>query len=147
MNHLIDDGAFLHVTSHVDQNTQAKIQQGEYIELEKLLIKPKLLNKATDEGRIEIISKNGKSFLSQSELSVKITHIRKWEQTFRIYATIYSQANPLRSAEIFQYINVINHAAHSYTWECVEYYDYTFRQMMARKPNHNWAKNVDDGDD
>ena len=66
--------------------------------------------------------------------------MRRWEQAFRIYATIYSQANPQRSSEIFQYMNTINHAARSFAWECVEYYDFTFRQMMARKPNRSWSK-------
>ena len=142
MNHLVDDGNFLHMTSHVDSVTRAKIQRGEYIELEKLLIKPKHLRKGGDnDNRLEIVNKDGKPYLAQKEDAVKITHVRRWEQAFRIYATVYSQANPNRSAEIFQYINIINQAARSYTWECVEYYDFSFRHMMARKPNRNWAKN------
>ena len=60
-----------------------------------------------------------------------ITHIRKWEQAFRVYASIYCHANPLRTTEIWQYIDVINSAATAYTWDNVSRYDYTFRQLMV----------------
>ena len=69
----------------------------------------------------------------------KITNVRKWEQAFRIYAAIYSQANPHRSSEIWQYVFVINSAASTYIWENVASYDYTFRQLMACNPLRNWS--------
>ena len=143
MNHLTDDGEFLHITCHVEKATRIKIQRGEFVELAKLLLKPKNLKKVEngDKQRIDLISRDGRAYLEEVDHSERITNVRKWEQAFRIYATIYSQANPERAAEIFQYINVINHAAKSYTWECVEYYDFMFRQMMESKPNRSWSKN------
>ena len=64
----------------------------------------------------------------------KITNVRHWEQAFRIYAAIYSQANPHRAAEIWQYVFVINSAASAYAWDNVASYDYTFRQLMVCNP-------------
>ena len=57
-----------------------------------------------------------------------------------MYAAIYSKANPTRSAEIWQYLHIINTAASSYAWENVAYYDFTFRQMMSHNPNGSLAK-------
>ena len=70
----------------------------------------------------------------------KINGVCKWEQAFRVYAAIYCQENPLRSAEIWQYIYVINTVASTFQWDNVAWYDYTFRQLMAAKPNRSWAK-------
>ena len=72
--------------------------------------------------------------------SRQITNVRKWEQAFRVYAAIYSQANPSRSAEIWQYVFVINSAAASYMWSDISEYDFAFRHMMATNPLRSWAK-------
>ena len=45
-----------------------------------------------------------------------------------------------QAAEIWQYVHTINLTAGSFAWENVYYYDITFRQMMAEKPQHSWAK-------
>ena len=74
-----------------------------------------------------------------AERENRITNVRRWEQAFRIYAAIYSQANPHRAAEIWQYVYVINSAASTYVWENVANYDYTFRQLMACNPLRSWA--------
>ena len=141
VNHMTDDGDFLHFTCHIEPTLRAKIQRGKYVELEKLLLKPKDLRKTKEETRLELVSKQGRAFIAPAEDLAKINGVRKWEQAFRIYATIYSQANPFRAPEIFQYINVINDAARSFSWECVAHYDYTFRRMMQQKPNRSWSKN------
>ena len=70
----------------------------------------------------------------------KINNVRRWEQAFRVYATIYSQCNPQRSPEIWQYIHIINTAASSFAWENVANYDFTFRNLMAAYPQRSWAK-------
>ena len=139
MNHLLDDGSFLHATCHIDATLRAKIQRGAYVQLEKLLQKHKSQKRYSDKGRV-LMDKGGEARFVDLEDTVVISNIRKWEQAFRIYATIYSQANPDRAAEILQYINTVNSAARSFTWECVEYYDYTFRHLMEDKPNRSWAR-------
>lgn len=75
-----------------------------------------------------------------SDREVKITNVKKWDQAFRVYAAIYCNANPQRSAEVWQYNYVIHSAASSYQWDNVAYYDYTFRQLMAEKPMRSWAE-------
>ena len=43
----------------------------------------------------------------------KINSIRKWDQAFRVFAAIYTHANPERASEIWQYVYVIHTAAAS----------------------------------
>ena len=51
-----NDDDFFHITCHVDPSLKEKIERGKYVELEKLL--PKDRN-ATEEKRMELVSKNG----------------------------------------------------------------------------------------
>ena len=83
--------------------------------------------------------KDGQTFLSpgSNDKSVKITSFRKWEQAFRMYATIYCGANPSRAREIWQYISVINTAPSSYVWDNVYNYDIIFRHLMAFNPQQS----------
>ena len=135
-NRLSDDD-FFHVTCHIDEGLRNKIQNGEFIELDRLL--PKKSKHL--EGRMEIVSRNGATFFIPAESgSNKINGIRRFEQAFRVYAAIYSAHNPQRSAEIWQYVHCINTAAAAYQWENVATYDYTFRQLMAFNPGRSWAK-------
>ena len=92
-----------------------------------------------NEGRLDIVSKDGQTFFLPVKEN-KINNVRCWEQAFRVYAVIYSSANPKRSAEIWQYVFTINSAASSFHWENVAYYDFTFRQLMAYNPERSWAK-------
>ena len=62
-----------------------------------------------------------------------------------MYAAIYTEANPERSGEVWQYMHVINVAASSYHWDNVASYDLTFHQLMAFKPHHSWAKLYNQG--
>ena len=136
-----DDNEFFHVTCHVDTATREKIGRGEFIELEKLLPKTRTqVMNSNDEG-IEVIC-NGSMYIlpSTSNKESKINSVRCWEQAFRVYAAIYSEINPGRSAEIWQYVHVINTAAASFVWENVAFYDHTFRRLMESKPKRSWAK-------
>ena len=138
LNQGITDDEFFHLTCHVDPNLKAKIEKGEFVDLETLLTKDKFRNNNLGQ-RMELVSRGGKTYIMPVETGTKITNVRKWEQAFRIYAAIYSQANPSRSAEIWQYVFVINSAASTYLWENVANYDYTFRQLMACNPMRNWS--------
>ena len=90
--------------------------------------------------KLDLIFREGKAYFAPAAPSQKISHVRRWEQAFRVYAAVYSQANPARAAEIWQYVHVINLAAASYVWENVAYYDVTFRHLMAQNPARSWAK-------
>ena len=141
------DDDFFHITCHVDPSLKEKIEQGGFMELEKLLPKEQIFsNSLSDESRMEIVSWNGMTFFAQvQDKNAQITGLHKWEQAFRVYAAIYSQAQPHHASEIWQYMYVINQAAAAYQWENVAYYDFTFRQMMAQKPLRSWAKIYNQG--
>ena len=102
----ITDDKFFHLTCHVDANLKQKIQRGEFVELEKLLVKDKFRSNNNLGQRMELVNKGGETFIMPVDRDNKISNVRKWEQAFRIYAAIYSQANPQRSCEIWQYVYV-----------------------------------------
>ena len=134
-----DDDEFFHTTCHIDEILKEKIEKGKFVELDKLLQKGILHNK--EESRMQLINKNGSTyFVPTIDRDCKIDGIKKWEQAFRAYTTIYCKANPHRSGEILQYIDIIHRAAAIFNWDNVAKYDYVFRQLMAAKPHRSWAK-------
>ena len=133
------DDEFFHITCHIDQNLRDKIQRGDYVDLEKLLVKNKNVKPASGK-RIMKERDDGVAYFVPSEQDLKINSIHRWDQAFRVYATIYTKHNPERSSEIWQYIDSIHRAARLANWECVAQYDYTFRQLMAEYPQRNWGK-------
>ena len=78
-------------------------------------------------------------FLVPARKESRINSSRRWEQAFRLYASIYCDKNPFRAKEIWQYISVIQTASTAYVWENVYGYDIVFRQLMAFNPNRSWA--------
>ena len=112
------------------------------MDLNKIAPKEKFSKNKEDEGRLEFINKNGKTYFVPygEKEQPRINGIRSWERAFRVYAAIYTSANPHRGAEIYQYVHSINLAALSFQWDNVAYYDYNFRHMMGLNPQHSWAK-------
>ena len=149
------DDDFFHVSCHIEPGLREKIVKGEFIDLERLLPKDKFMRGVPTQDcldgssriPIDVVTRSGHTYLapSSSERDAKINGIRKWEQAFRVYAAIYSDAHPDRSSEIWQYIYTINLAATSHSWESVAFYDYTFRQLMAAKPWRSWSKTYAQG--
>ena len=137
------DMEFLHVACHIDDATRTKIQNGEYVDLEKLLPKnnPIKFHKEKEEGqKMQLVNRDGYSCWVPAPKENKIDCFKKWEQAFRVYASIYCQANPLRSPEILSYIHVINMGAVSFAWDNVAHYDFSFRHYMERYPQRSWAQ-------
>ena len=134
------DDDFFHLTCHIEPSLRAKIERGEYVDLEKLLPN-KTRSKYSEDTRLEWLHRDGGTFLvpATSDRENKINGIRHWDQAFRVYATIYCGANPHRSRKIWQYVSVINTAATAYIWDNVANYDYTFRHLMEFNPQHSWA--------
>ena len=112
-----DDDQFFHLTCHIEQGMKDKISRGEYVDLEKLLPKSRSQVMGTDEQHMQFVNCDGVSFLVPADKDNRINGVRRWDQAFRIYAAIYCKQNPSRSAEIWQYIYVINYAASVYSWE------------------------------
>ena len=136
-----EDDDFFHVTCHVDPVLRVKIEKGEFVDLKRLLPKQRgFFGSSGDDQRLNLIQKDGHAFFVPAQFSGKINGVRRWEQAFRVYAAIYSRANPTRAAEIWQYVHVINMAAATYVWDNVFYYDITFRHLMAQNPQRSWAK-------
>ena len=91
---------------------------------------------------MELVDRDGQSYFMPYNHDVKITNVRKWEQAFCIYAAIYSPAYPARSAEIWQYVYVINSAASTYVWEDVAHYDFVFHSINVCKSGQKLGKNL-----
>ena len=89
---------------------------------------------------MDLIYRDGRSYFIPAQTDNRINGLKQWEQAFRIYAAIYSAANPTRSAEIWQYVFVINTAPSTYVWDNVANYDYTFRHLMPQNPNRSWSR-------
>ena len=134
----VSDDDFFHLTCHIDPTLIHKIENGEFIELEKLLPKDKLGSR-NEENRLEWVQRDGGTFLVPAQKDSNISNFRRWEQAFRAYATIYCRANPHRAKEIWQYVTVINTAASSYIWDNVYNYNIIFCHLMAFNPSRSWA--------
>ena len=94
---------------------------------------------------VQLYTKNGQAYFAPPDNEKCINSIKCWDQAFCVYATIFTQANPDRSSEIWQYVHVIHTAAATYNWNNVAFYDFTFRQLMASKPWWSWAKTYTQG--
>ena len=134
-----EDDKFFHLTCQVDHALREKIENGAFVDLNKLLPKMRFQSLG-EEQHMHFVNKNGESYLVPSENEQKINGIRRWEQAFRIYAAIFWKKHPHRSWEIWQYVHVINTVASSYSWENVAYYDFTFRHLMDEHPERSWSK-------
>ena len=143
---LDEDDEFFHVTCHISQTLKSKIAKGEFVDLDLLIPKDKYGGyvNAHKENKVELVSRDGHMYFKPIKEN-SINGLRKWEQTFRMYAAIYTESNPERSGEIWQYMHVINVAASSFQWDNVANYDLTFRQLMACRPHRSWAKLYNQG--
>ena len=142
------DDEFFHVTSQIDPSLKTKIEKGEFIELEKLLPKDRSMgrNDELNKQLYQLITQGTSSYLDPPvPKNGKISNIRKWDQAFRVYAAIYTNANPGRASEIWQYIYVIHTAAAANPWDNVYFYDINFRELMASKPWRSWGKTYTQG--
>ena len=137
---------FFHVSCHVEPVMKEKIERGEFVDLEKLLPKDKGgFSMNEDQPGIQLLTCNGSTFLTPQESEKCINNIRRWDQAFRVYATIFTRVNPDRSSEIWQYVHVIHTAANTYSWTNVAMYDFMFRRLMATKLWRSWAKTYTQG--
>ena len=144
------DDEFFHVTSQIEPNLRTKIEKGEFIELERLLPKDRSAGPrgSDDLNRqlYQLITQETNNYLEPPVPKTgKINSIKKWDQAFQVFAAIYTQANPERASEIWQYIYVIHTAAAANPWDNVYFYDINFRELMATKPWRSWGKTYTQG--
>ena len=133
---LDNDDDFFHTLCHIEPALKLKIEQGEFIDLDKLLPIDKGAGGVSmaQDNRLGLVYEDGEAFLAPAKKVNKINSFRKWDMAFRVYSTIFTEANPHRASELLQYVQVIHLAASNNPWENVAFYDYTFRQLMASKP-------------
>ena len=135
-----NDDEFFMNTCHTEESAVERISKGNFLDLNKIY--PRQNNyKASQDNRMELVNKDGKTyFVPASDNAKRVYNHHTWQKAFRVYATIYSKANPHRAAEILQYMDVIGNAASTFAWENVAAYDYVHRQLMHQKPNRTWSK-------
>ena len=136
------DDDFFHLTCHIDPTLRKKIENGEFVDLDKLLHKDntfqgRVVN--TNETKLEWVQSEGSTYLVPAKSSSRINCFRRWEQAFRMYATVYCTKHPNHAREIWQYVSIINTASMSYNWDNVYNYDVVFRQLMEFNPSRSWA--------
>ena len=135
----LSDDDFFHLTCFIEPSLISKIEKGEFVELEKLLPKPRNKRRGND-NLMQWVHRDGETFLAPAgDGDRAISGIRRWEQAFRVYSTIYCSVKPHRAKEIWQYISIINTAASSFVWDNVYEYDVLFRHLMAFNPNRSWS--------
>ena len=124
------DNKYQMIDAHVDDSMKQKIINYEFVDLSKLLPKNKSWD---DDHRLEIVNKNGMTFLSPSadRDNMQISSYNRSEQAFRIYRSILTTTYPEKSSELLQYNHTISTAAASYSWENVNAYDHEFRQHIS----------------
>ena len=92
---------------------------------------------------MELLSKDGSSFYVPIKMSDKetqsINSFKKWARAFRVHAGVYSKQHPHRAWELLEYINSIETAAETFTWENMYCYDQIFRDLMEEFPYRNWG--------
>ena len=89
---------------------------------------------------MQLVNRDGQSYFVPMERdSSGISNFNKWEQAFRIFMNVFTQAHPTRATELIQYNHVIFTAASSYQWDNVYMYDKEFRMHMSNFPGRNWS--------
>ena len=134
---VLADEDYMYLTAHIDENTQNKVQKGEFIDLAKLLPRDRIITE--EDNRMQLIIKEGASYWVPMTDSLQITGFNHWSQAFRVYTDIFARANPMRASELIQYSHVIHTISQQFTWDNVYMYDKDFRLHMSRHPRRNWS--------
>ena len=125
------------VGAHIDDTTQEKIKLGQYVDFSKLLPRDKILTE--EDSHMELVIRNGKTYWVLVSEGINICNFNRWEQAFRVYSNIYTQANPERAGQLIEYNHIIHSIASAFTWENVYEYDKEFRLHIAKHPQRSWA--------
>ena len=126
------------IGSHVDSVIRAKIENGEYVDFGRLLLKDRSNVMGDEDDRYELTVKNGKTFWSPVNEPIAITNFLQWEQAFSIYSNIYNHKYPRKLTELIQYNHIIHSVSLMYTWDNVYAYDKDFRRHLSRHPDCPW---------
>ena len=83
----VSDDNFFHVTSHIEPNLQMKIEDGQFVDLDKLLPKDRMTcfdarGNFSDDNKFEWVQRDGGTYLMPARKTSRITGFSKWEQAF-----------------------------------------------------------------
>lgn len=132
-----------HIYAHVDPKLVLAIQQGEYIELNKLA--PHGCVDLDNEGKLQLVNSGGKiGVVSGDRAPPQITNYQQWQVAFRVFSAIYQKAYPEKGIELLEYEHNIHNAARHYVWHNVAVYDNLFRKRIARHHNKKTQKSWGD---
>ena len=133
MSALVDE-EYTAVENHIDEITRQKIISGQYVDLAKLIPKDKV--QISRDTRMELVNRGGRTYYEpayEKEASM-INSFQKWQQAFRVYTSVFSEAHPEKIKELIQYKHIIHTASSTYTWDNVYAYDIDFRIHMSNHP-------------
>ena len=134
------DEDYLMVGNHIDESLRKKIISGDYVDFAKLMPRDRIL--IEEDQHMEMVNKGGLSYwvpLADRE-NTSVNSSYRWEQAFRVFANIYSDAYPGKSGELIQYNHVIHTASQTFSWENVYRYDREFRIHMSKHHlTRSWA--------
>lgn len=118
---------------HISQQVRDKIINGEYVELENLL-----LISHSEQTRAVVMDNNGNLNLKPKS-GKKISDINTWFDAILIYTSIYTAAHPSSTPGLLKYIYNVKLGA----GRCADMgwltYDQQFRLKRARNPSMNWG--------
>ena len=115
------DEKLIVVGAHLEEAMINKIREGKYVDFSKLIPKDRVM--AEEDTRMEMVVRNGRTFVSPVSSVIAITNFNRWEQAFRVFSNICCKANPDRCAELIEYNHVIHTISMAYAW----YNVYVFR--------------------
>ena len=78
----VSDDDFFHLTCHIDPTLIHKIENGEFVELEKLIPKEKVYK--NDENHLEWVQRDGGTFLVPAQCDSKISSFRRWNKPLEL---------------------------------------------------------------
>ena len=142
------DEQYSMVAAHVDQTTRNRIVEGKYVDFVRLLPRDRLADENGDDTR-QMYMRNGQPvWMTAEERSMEkaiekegltISNFGKWEQAFRVFTNIYTEAFPSRAKQLTQYSHVIHSAAMTFVWSNVYAYDKDFRIHLSEFPDRSWG--------
>ena len=125
------------VGAHVDPAIKTKIINHEYVDFCRLIAKDRVM--VEDDNKIQWVIRQGIPCCVPQVETTGINSYSKWDQAFKVFTAIYTEAHPHKTGELIQYNHIIHTASQVYTWDNVYMYDKDFRIHISQYPLRSWA--------
>ena len=134
------DSEYLLVGAHVEESVKRKIEQGEYVDFAKLLVRDRL--DVQDDHRMVMINNEGNTYwtpYSDRASQNAVSSDQAWELAFRVFSDIYTCKFPHCGTELIQYNHIIYTASLTYLWNNVYKYDKDFQVALSCPPREEFG--------